>query len=202
MVESISGSEAINIIGKKLVEDFSIDKEPHYSVYKQVYENLIRSLDNTTRHKGVIIIGSIGVGKTMLMKVIQKLFKETERRFVWVNGYEFKDLLDDDYTVPEIKQMYGKSLRSDLYIDDVGMNGADYKKFGNSVNIISDILIERYELFLSEGFRTHLSSNLPTYLKDNPANLPTLEKIYGARVFDRIKEMCDLITIQGNSLRK
>ena len=62
--------------------------------------------------------------------------------------------------------------------------------------------MERYELFITSGFKTHLSSNLVTAIKNNTENLPTLEKVYGNRVLDRVKEMCDLITWKGESLRK
>ena len=201
MVETkITGSQAIEIIGKEIYGDeFSLSNEKTKKVYKLVYEIFKKSFLGK-KNKGVLIIGDIGVGKTAMMRIFQRLLKDTERRFKWVNGYDLKDL-SELQTSLEIKAIYGANLKCDLYIDDIGFS-FDTKRFGNTVNIITEILMVRYELFITSGFKTHLSSNLVTAIKNNTENLPTLEKVYGNRVLDRVKEMCDLITWKGESLRK
>lgn len=90
----------------------------------------------------------------------------------------------------------------DLYIDDIGVSRIKSSKYGNNVNVISEILMDRYELFINEGWKTHISSNIPLSIKNNDKNQPTLEDIYGIRVCDRIKEMCEVIYITSKSLRK
>jgi DNA replication protein DnaC len=199
----MNGSEAIKIIGKNLYKDFSIDKDPLHGIYKTVYENFISGLVIEDNSKGVILIGSKGNGKTAMMRIMQKLFIDTQRKFKWVNGSEFKKLMDD-YSVSEIMTMYGKSCRMDLYIDDIGTdNTTGIKKFGNETNLISEIIMERYDLFIQTGIKTHLSSNLPTRLdKAIHPNVATLVDGYGDRVVDRIKEMCETIIFKGESLRK
>jgi DNA replication protein DnaC len=178
---------------------FSISNPETFEVYKKVYERLLIGLKRK-KSKGVFITGSIGVGKTAMMKIIQRAFKDTERRFKWVSGYELRDL-SEQMPIMEIKGIYGANLKCDLYIDDIGLS-IDVKRYGNTVNIISEIMMERYELYVYNGYKTHLSSNIVAAVKDNSKNIPTIEKIYGARVLDRIKEMCDLIIWNGESLRK
>jgi DNA replication protein DnaC len=96
--------------------------------------------------------------------------------------------------------MYGFDLKHDLYIDDIGFS-VDVKRYGNTVNIITEILMERYDLFVSTGIKTHLSSNIMTHIVNDINNKPTLKIIYGARIVDRIKEMCEVIIFKGNSQR-
>jgi len=196
----LTGADKIKIIGNELYgESFSIDNKQTYEIYKKVYERLMIGLKRK-KSKSVFITGSIGIGKTAMMKVIQRLFKDTQRRFKWVSGYELKDL-SETLTIMEIKSLYGAGLKCDLYIDDIGFS-IDVKRYGNTVNIISEIIMDRYELFISSGFKTHISSNITASIKNNEKNIPTIERLYGARVLDRIKEMCDLIIWDGESLRK
>jgi len=194
------GSEAISIIGVELYgKKFSIADKAMYENYKNCYEIFVNSLFEKT-DKGVLVVGGIGAGKTAMMRIMQRLFKDTERKFLWINAYDLKDMAEV-YTTSEIKMSYGSDLKCDLYIDDIGFS-MDVKRYGNTVNIITEILMERYELFINSGFRTHLSSNIPTFLKNNTEKIPTLENVYGERVLDRIREMCDLITFKGESKRK
>ncbi len=194
------GSEAIQILGEKLYEGFTIDVEPRRTIYKQAYENFITGLEEN--NKGLAIIGQVGVGKTAMMKIMQKLFKETPRAFKWLRCPDVMDLLED-YSPSEVKQMYGRDLKMDLYIDDSGFGSPTHNKYGNVTNIISDILYERSELFVNEKIKTHISSNKPTVVdKEKYPNATSLEDWYGLRVVDRILEMCEIIVWKGESLRK
>lgn len=198
----MTGSEAIKTLGVKLFKDFDIDSEPRLSIYKRCYENFIEGLDEEKRNKGLLIIGQIGVGKSVMMKIMQKLFKDSVRGFKWLVCSDLVDLLEH-YTPSEVKQMYGRELKMDLYIDDIGVGNSIFNKYGNTTNIISDILSERYELFVSEKIKTHVSSNKSTSLdKKLFPDIITLEDLYGIRIIDRLKEMCETIVWKGDSLRK
>ena len=198
--EKTTVSDLIFDIGKIIYgEKFDISDVSINKLYKQsysVFKNRILGKSN----KGVFVVGGIGTGKSAMMKVMQKLLKDTDCRFKWINGYELKDM-SETYTLSEIKEYYGKSLLCDLYIDDIGFS-IDVKRYGNTINIISEIIMERYDLYIESGFVTHFSSNILPMIKENTKNLPTIESIYGARVLDRMKEMCELITFNGQSLRK
>lgn len=191
-------SELIVQIGKEAYgENFNLEEGKIKEAYKQVYQTFCNRLKGKSK-KSVFLIGGVGVGKTAMMKVYQRLLKDTESRFKWVNSYELKDM-SEIMTISEIKDVYGRNLNCDLYIDDIGFS-IDVKRYGNTVNIISEIIMERYDLYIQSGYLTHFSSNIiPTSKIDN---LPTIEKMYGVRVLDRMKEMCNLITFNGESLRK
>lgn len=194
MVENRKISDIITEIGKKIYgNQFSIENEKLKECYKAAYETIVKD-----KKKGVFLVGGVGIGKSAMMKTLQVLLKDTERRFKWANSYELKDL-SEQMTIGEIKANYCDLLNSDLYIDDIGFT-VDVKRYGNTVNIISEIITERYDLFVSSGVKTHFSTNLLITSKD--PNVPTIEKFYGVRIVDRLKEMCNLITWNGESLRK
>jgi len=199
MQETVKISELICEIGKQFYGDnFSLLDENTKSSYKKVYENLLKCARGKC-NKGILVIGSIGTGKSAMMKIMQRLFKDTTARFKWVNAYELKDL-SEIYTSMQIKEMYGYDCKCDLYIDDIGFS-VDVKRFGNTVNIITEIILERYDLYISSGYKTHFSSNLAAVIKNNSDNIPTLEKTYGLRIIDRMKEMCEIIIFKGESKR-
>lgn len=201
----VSGAEAIKIVGSQLVErttdQFDIMTEPRRTIYKNIYSTFQRRLSPNNREKSIFIIGTKGVGKSICMKVMQRLFKDTDARFVYKSGSELVDMLED-FKPAQIKEWYGKGLKCDLYIDDIGLGTAITKNWGNAKNIIAELLFERSELFVTAGFKTHLSSNLPTTVdKLQHPTVKTLEDMYGDRVLDRIYEMSEIISWTGDSLR-
>jgi DNA replication protein DnaC len=196
------GSEAIQALGSSLYPGFSIAEEPRRSVYKRVYEKFIAGLAPDNREKGLLLVGGIGVGKTALMRIFHRLFKDSARKFKWVTATELRDLLDE-YTVSEIKAMYGYDWKLDLYIDDIGFGNPNSNRYGNTVNLISEIICERYDLFVQTGIKTHLSSNLPAQVdKAKYPDVVTLTDLYGNRIVDRMREMCETLIFKGESLRK
>lgn len=198
--ETKSGKETIIYIGQQMYgNDFNLNNNAVLAVYKNVYEYFVKRSNNNTK-KGILVIGGLGVGKSAMMKVLQRLFKDTEARFKWVNAYDLKDL-SEVHTTSQIKEMYGYDLKMDLYIDDIGIS-VDVKRYGNTVNIITELLMERYDLFIGTGYKTHLSSNLLTSITNDIHNTPTLKSVYGARILDRVKEMTEVITFKGDSQRK
>lgn len=201
MVEDIkTGKDAITILGKEMYGvNFNLEVESVCNAYKIVYEYFIKQ-SKSKASKGLLIIGGLGVGKSAMMKIMQRLFKNTTARFKWVNAYELKDL-SEVYTVSQVKEMYGYDLKMDLYIDDIGVS-VDVKRYGNTVNIITEILMERYDLFISSGYKTHISSNLVTSITNDLKNTNTLKTVYGERILDRIIEMTTVVIFKGGSQRK
>lgn len=195
-----TGKDAILFLGKEMYgQEFNLDDEGVCKIYQTVYDYLVKKSKGKVK-KGLLIIGGLGVGKSAMMKIMQRVFKETPARFRWVNAYELKDL-SEVYTTSQIKEMYGYDLKMDLYIDDIGVS-VDVKRFGNTVNIITEILMERYDLFINSGFKTHLSSNLLTSITNDIKNTNTLKTVYGERILDRIIEMTGVVIFKGESRRK
>jgi len=61
--------------------------------------------------------------------------------------------------------------------------------FGNNVNVMREIILSRYDLFIAKGTITHFTSNLT-------AN--GIMEMYGSEVRSRIREMCNIITFDSS----
>jgi hypothetical protein len=65
--------------------------------------------------------------------------------------------------------------------------------FGNTTNVMAEILTDRYRLFIDKGIKTYTISNL---------DMSSLNEVYGERLHDRIGEMSNIIMVDGDSFRK
>lgn len=187
-------------IGKEYSKDFSLDVPSINSNYLKIYNHFAKSFDNE-KEKSILLLGGIGTGKTIMMKIFQRLLVETPRQFKWADSNKLRYMVED-LPLSEIMDEYGGNLKMDLYIDDIGLNGSGHIKFGNSINIITEIIIDRYPLFINYGYKTHISSNLPFSNKPEHQGLETVQSIFGNRVHDRLKETSEIFIIEGSSLRK
>jgi DNA replication protein DnaC len=201
---------AIMYAGKIFDEDFNLDDDTRLLNYRKAFHCLSNSPLAPTLgmdpDKSLLIIGQKGVGKTLMMRVLQRLFKDTERRFKMVTCMDIFDFLRaniwGEETVEVIKEMYGRGYKGDLFIDDIGLEKVDFKRYGDQINIIGELLYDRYELYTNDTnkFRTHLTSNVARRNTQDPT-ARTLETLYGDRVSDRIKQMSNKIIWKGESLR-
>lgn len=198
----MTGSELIKSVGKSLFSDFDLQEKIIAEIYPKIYNNFLQFFDEKNTSKGIAVIGDIGVGKSVCMRVMQKIFKDTSAKFVYKRAKDITDLLDE-YSLSEIKAMYGSGLSYNLYIDDIGLGSPTTNNYGNITNVIAEILLDRYEVYKSSGLKTHFSSNKPTSLdKIKYPNIITLKDMYGDRVMDRVYEMCNIYLWQGKSLRR
>ncbi len=196
--------QAAEIIGQKLMPGFTLSDPAMLEAYGKVFESFVEGIgENKKRSKGCGLIGSKGVGKSACMRVMNAMFRDTERLFKYCRAADIIKLLDV-YKPSEIKDEFGFGQKSDLYIDDIGLGQAVKNDYGNKINIISEILIERYELFIESGFKTHWSTNkfFNVNREKSPDAPPTIYDMYGDVVCDRLNEMNKIIVWQGQSLRK
>ena len=71
--------------------------------------------------------------------------------------------------------------------DDLGVEN-NLKYYGNECNVMAEILLSRYDLFISQDMRTHITTNL---------NSTEIETIYGNRVRSRMRKMFNLISFES-----
>lgn len=184
---------------KTIEPDFLMqpDQESFYASLINYFKNEPCGWDLS---KGLLLNGSVGAGKTLAMRIMQasrsvKSFGMITCRHVvreyMINGVEIID-------------RYGRKDRSSFFegqkityyskcFDDFGAEETNQKLFGNNQNVMLEILLDRYELFISNGMITHLTTNLTPEL---------IEQQYGNRLRDRLREMMNYITMPGTTKRK
>jgi hypothetical protein len=59
------------------------------------------------------------------------------------------------------------------------------KYYGNECNIMGEILLSRYDIFISQDMITHITTNL---------SASEIENAYGSRVRSRMREIFNLIS--------
>lgn len=141
--------------------------------------------------KGLLLHGNIGCGKTTMMR----MFAVNQHRTFFVKScrqpvyeYEDKDQGGDkiilSYSRPEYDSSAAIKLghqQVGICFDDLGTE-ENINRFGNKVNVMQNILLERYDK-LAFNF-THITTNLSAEL---------IKEQYGQRVADRMNEMFNLI---------
>jgi hypothetical protein len=159
--------------------------------------------------RGLLLRGNIGVGKTVLFKSLKKLlsglrFFISTKQHIYYNDTDAFNIITSN-KIAEMYSIDGFEIFSNgynpdrktgnidlvsgtLFIDDLGSEPI-VSHYGTTVNILAELLIRRYEL----GKITHATSNL---------GVDDLKKLYGLRVFDRMREMFNDITLKGESRRK
>jgi DNA replication protein DnaC len=143
--------------------------------------------------KGILLSGPVGIGKTSMMNLM-KILTSAEHKFYIKPcrdiSYEF---IQEGY---EIIQRYSKGkLYPDpktICFDDLGTEN-NIKYYGNECNVMAEILLSRYDLFISKKIKTHITTNL---------SATELETAYGNRVRSRLRSMVNLIAFDKTTKDK
>ena len=138
-------------------------------------------------HKGILLSGPVGCGKTSLMKLLrhivphQKPYEVIPTRNIAFafNNIGYKTI--EDYGD---KRFY--------CFDDLGVEPTG-RHFGKDCNVLGEILISRYDLFLNHKIMTHSTTNL---------NAQELEERYGNRVRSRMRQLFNLVAFDKGSIDK
>jgi DNA replication protein DnaC len=145
---------------------------------------------------GLVISGTVGTGKTIMVKAIAALIEHYDRLYRTGN-------LHANVTVHSAADICEKAASKDsdvvaglavdlkkryVIIDDLGVEPMKVKNWGTDVNPIVDALYRRY----SERKVTIISTNL---------NKEAMLNRYGERLSDRLKEQYSLVTMAFKSFR-
>lgn len=169
---------------------FKIVEDDHTIIYKLIAyflkdEQTCFQL-NVNLNKGVMLSGPVGCGKTSLLNLM-KYLTPTDNKFYVKPCREISfEFIQDGYEIIH-KYSKGKLYSSEaktICFDDLGTEN-NLKYFGNECNVMAEILLSRYDLFISKKLITHITTNL---------SATEIENQYGNRVRSRLRQMINLIS--------
>jgi hypothetical protein len=148
--------------------------------------------------KGIMLTGPIGCGKTSLIRLAGYFFpRETQYQVKPTREVSF-EFEKDGFSVINwySKSSYFKSgnipIPRAFCFDDLGLEHTP-KYFGNECNVMAEILLARYDLFVTKRMMTHITTNL---------SASELESIYGNRIRSRMREMFNLLAFDRDTRDK
>jgi DNA replication protein DnaC len=190
----------IEFTGKKLYHPgFKVIADDYEIIYKLlVYilqDNAGADKYSLSFRKGILLSGPVGCGKTSLMNIIRHL-QPPETRYIMKSCRDVSfEFIQEGYSV--IHKYSRQSIHKDASLktycfDDLGTEN-NLKYYGNECNVMAEILLSRYDLFVSRHMLTHLTTNL---------NSSEIEEIYGTRIRSRLREQFNLIAFSESAKDK
>lgn len=183
-------------IGKGINPDFKIIPEIE-NVYKQLIMYFHGDPDfNGDLTKGLLLMGPTGTGKTLAMQIMQVYRRIDNTKFI-MKGRVYQM----NYDIIDVNQMVNYFLDSafdgiDIYcrryvicIDDIGTEIDKVKHYGNTLDVVSHVLSERY----AGGLLTFGTTNFPVKI---------LEDKYDDRIMSRMYALFNFITLKCDDFRK
>lgn len=171
------------------------------------YNNLMANVSVPSFDKGILVIGGYGNGKTTFFKALHQALQPFDgHRFKFMTANECvqmrEDVKDSDTKVGDLVKMVQTGR---VYFDDL-LTERDAFTPGR-VNFLKEVLEGRYVNLSRSELKvkpvTFASMNFPDGNNgDVDAALEAFGERYGARLYDRLFEMFNIITITGKSLRK
>jgi DNA replication protein DnaC len=145
-------------------------------------------------NKGILLSGPVGCGKTSLMNLMKFISPANHKFYVKPTREISFEFIQDGYQVIH-KYAKGNLYQSDpktICFDDLGLE-KNLKYYGNECNVMAEILLSRYDIFISKKILTHITTNL---------SATEIETQYGNRVRSRMREMFNLISFDKNTTDK
>lgn len=141
-------------------------------------------------NKGILLTGPIGIGKTTWFQLIQEITVANQKFYYTTcrnvtfefiqNGYE----VIHKYSRGDIHTFSPKNI----CFDDLGTEN-NFKYFGNECNVMTEVILSRYDLYISHGIKTYITTNL---------SAPEIEKFYTKRVRSRLREMMNVLSVPAD----
>lgn len=137
--------------------------------------------------KGILLTGPVGCGKTSMMRLLKHMVPHFRPYEVIPTRNIVFGFNNIGYRIIE---QYGN--HQFFCFDDLGVEPTG-RYFGKDCNVLGEILLSRYDLFLKHKLKTHATTNL---------NANELEGRYGNRVRSRMRELFNLVAFDKKSKDK
>lgn len=140
---------------------------------------------NMNLNKGILLSGPIGCGKTSIMNIMKYLTPTEHKFFVKPCRDISFEFIQDGYQIIH-KYSKGKLYEYEpktICFDDLGTE-SNLKYYGNECNVMAEIILSRYDVYIAKRIQTHITTNL---------SASEIETQYGNRVRSRMRQMLNLI---------
>ncbi|WP_291074775.1 ATPase [Empedobacter sp. UBA5987] len=141
-------------------------------------------------NKGILLTGPIGIGKTTWFRLMQNItVKEQKFYYTTCRDVSFEFIREGYNTIDK----YSKGIPFDfpmknICFDDLGTEN-NIKYFGNECNVMAEIILSRYDLFMNLDIKTHITTNL---------SASEIEKYYTERVRSRLRQMMNVLSVPAD----
>ena len=149
---------------------------------------------NLDLSKGILLSGAVGCGKTTLMTLMRYAAKQNNNFIMKTcRDISFEFIKEGYQTIQKYSNGNNSSSEYRNYcFDDLGAE-TNLKYYGNECNVMAEIILSIYVIFISKQVITHRTSNL---------SATEIETAYGNRVRSRLRKLCNLIAFDSHSTDK
>lgn len=182
----------LNAKGKLLFgKKFRIFKEDQEVLFK-LSNYFIKDKENCKKlnidiNKGILLTGPVGCGKTSLITLLRHIVpRHKSYKVIPTRNIAFAF----NHTGYKTIEHFGNN--NYYCFDDLGIEPTG-RFFGKDCNVMGEILLSRYDLFLEHKLNTHATTNL---------NAQELEDRYGNRVRSRMRQLFNLVAFDKGSADK
>jgi len=177
---------------KYVTNDYNILLMKYFCKDESFLKDNFFSSQKPSFSKGILVMGDVGVGKSIFFEIIRamgkELYEKTGSNDLWFKSETAPNIVLDYMNSTKNKQSnfsYEKLKKGKMLIDDLGFEDLAF----NKNDFIGKLLFERHR----EKSITFVTTNL---------SYDQLIEKYGERVGDRLGEMFNVIKWQGSSLRE
>ena len=169
------------------------DKQPIYLMLCYfLQDHLAAPQLNIDLNKGILLTGPVGCGKTTLINLMKFFIQKQQQKFITKTCRDISfEFIQDGFAIIHkySRGAIDHNNTQTFCFDDLGTENS-LKYFGNECNVMAEILLTRYDLFVAQKLITHLTTNL---------SASEIEEIYGNRIRSRMREQFNLIAFDKES---
>ena len=156
-------------------------------------DDLVAKEMNFDLNKGILLSGPIGCGKTTLFKILRSCNFPASKYGIVSTRHIVSEFMQSGYEILEkySNGNFSHDIRTPkaYCFDDLGTETTS-KYFSNDCNVMAEILLTRYDLFVEKGIISHITTNL---------SATEIESQYGNRLRSRMREMFNLFGYEESS---